>query len=73
MSAKKFVVSVERVEKTVREVVVEADSAMEAFDEQQAIANTFNEVLAKARPIGRAPDETRSVKYHISKIVEVKE
>ena len=70
---KKFVVLIERVEKTIREVVVESDSAMTAYDEQQEIVDKFNEVLSRATPIGAQPDVTRSVQYHISKIEEVKE
>jgi hypothetical protein len=67
MSATKFVVSVERVEKTLEDDVVEVNSAIEAYDYTQQIVDKFNSVLSKKNT------PYRTVTYHIVKIEEVKE
>jgi hypothetical protein len=67
MSAKKFVVSVERVQKAVHTLTIEADSAIEAYDQHQKVVQRLNEV------IGEKNTPTDNKVYHIVKIEEVKE
>ena len=65
MSATKFAVVIERVEKTTHSHRIEAGSAVEAFDYYQMIVDRLN---------SREKDSpTRSTIYHIVKIEEAKE
>jgi hypothetical protein len=67
MTAKKFVVSVERVQKAVHTVSIEAESAIEAYDQHQKVVQRLNEIL------GKKNTPTDNKVYHIVKIEEVKE